>query len=126
MAVIMKIGIIVFGLAMILAGFWFHSIKKLAVNFAVFWAGLGILLVLAGAALPMWIWGRLFFAWQGILFLCLGAVLFIGGFLASMILSRLTAQNRELAMQVALLTAEKERMELGEVSEQYEKTAVGY
>lgn len=126
MAVIMKIGIIVFGLAMTLAGFWFHSIKKLAVNFAVFWAGLGILLVLAGAALPMWIWGRLFFAWQGILFLCLGAVLFIGGFLASMILSRLTAQNRELAMQVALLTAEKERMELGEVSEQYEKTAVGY
>lgn len=128
MAVIMKIGIIVFGFAMILAGFWFHSRKKLAVNFAVFWAVLGILLALAGVVLPMWIWGRLFGTWRGIPFLCLGIILFIGGFLISMIMSRLIAQNRELAMQVALLLEEKERieLELGEVSERYEKAAVCY
>ena len=128
MAVIMKIGIIVFGFAMILAGFLFHSRKKLAVNFAVFWAVLGILLALAGVVLPMWIWGRLFGTWQGIPFLCLGIILFIGGFLISMIMSRLIAQNRELAMQVALLLEEKERieLELGEVSERYEKAAVCY
>lgn len=128
MAMIMKIGIIILGIAMVLASFWFHSIKKLAVNFAVFWAGLGILLILAGAVLPMWIWGKLFFAWQGILFLLLGMILFIGGFLINMILSQLIAQNHELAMQMALLIEEKERLELelGEASEQYEKTAVGY
>lgn len=128
MAVVMKTGIIVFGAVMILAGFWFHSIKKLTVNFAVCWAGLGILLILTGAILPIWIWGRLFTAWEGIPFFCLGIVLFIGGFLSSIILSQLIKKNCELAMQVALLVEEKEQIELKleEDSGQHEKTAVGY
>ncbi len=128
MAVVMKTGTIVFGIVMILAGFWFHSIKKLTVNFAVCWSGLGTLQILAGAIVPTWMWGRLFVSWQGIPFLCLGVVLLIGGFLVSMALSQLIMKNRELAMQVALLMGEKEQMELEleEASEQHEKTAVGY
>lgn len=128
MAVVMKTGLIVFGIVMILAGFWFHSIKKLTVNFAVCWAGLGVLLILAGAILPIWIWSRLFAAWQGIPFLCLGILLFIGGFLSSIIFSQLITKNRELAMQVALLIEEKGQIELKleEVPGQHEKTAVGY
>lgn len=128
MAIVMKTGIIVLGIVMILAGFWFHAIKKLAVNFAVCWAGLGVLLIVVGAVLPMWVWSRMFGAWQGIPFLCLGIVLLISGFLGSMTFSRLTMRNRELAMQVALLIAEREQMELEleEASEQHEKAAVGY
>lgn len=127
MAVVMKIGSIVLGVVMILAGFWFHSIKRLTVNFAVCWAGLGTLLILVGAVLPMWLWGRLFAVWQGIPFLCLGLLLFIGGFLISIVLSQLITKNRELAMQVALLIAEKEQSGLElEASGRHEKTAVGY
>lgn len=128
MTIVMKTGIIVFGIVMILSGFWFHSIKKLTVNFAVCWTGLGTLLILAGAIVPMWIWNRMFGAWQGIPFLCLGIILLVGGFSGSMILSQLITKNRELAMQIALLIAEREQteLELEEASEQHEKNAVGY
>lgn len=128
MTIVMKAGIIVLGIVMIIAGFWFHSIKKLTVNFAVCWAELGVLLILAGAIAPMWIWSRMFGAWQGIPFLCLGIILLIGGFSGSLVLSQLITKNRELAMQVALLIAEREQteLELEEASEQHEKTAVGY
>ncbi|MCI9598097.1 MAG: hypothetical protein HFE75_12545 [Firmicutes bacterium] len=128
MAVVVKTGIIVFGIVMIAAGFWFHSIRKLAVNFAVCWAWLGALLALAGAILPTWVLSRMFGAWQGIPFLCLVGILSIGGFLGSMILSQLMMKNRELAMRVALLIEEREQMELEleEDSKQHEKTAVGY
>lgn len=128
MAAMMKAGIIVIGIVMILAGFLFHSLKKLTINFALFWVGLGVLLILTGVALPMWIWDRLFSVWQGIPFLCLCILFLTGGFAISVILSQLIVKNRELAMQVALLVGEKAQieLELGEASEQYEKTAVGY
>lgn len=128
MAAIMKIGIIIFGIIMLLAGFWFHSVKMLTVNFALYWTVLGAVFVLSGAVLPMQAWSRLSSVWQGILFLCLGGILFIGGFAVSVILSQLITQNRELAMQVALLMENREQMEmkLGEESKDYEKTAVGY
>lgn len=128
MAVVMKTGIILFGAVMILACFWFHSINKLTVNFAVCWAVLGVLLILVGAILPMWIWNRLFAPWQGIPFLCLGMILLVGGFLGSIIFSQLIIKNRQLAMQMALLIGEQDQSELklGEDLEQHEKTAVGY
>lgn len=128
MVIVMKIGIIVLGTVMILAGFWFHSMKKLTVNFAVSWAGLGLLLIVLTAFVPMAVWSRMFSAWQGIPLLCMSLIVFAGGFLFSILISQLTMKNRELAMQVSLLIEEKEQMELKleEALGQHEKAAVGY
>ena len=47
-SIIIRIGFFVGGIGLILFGIWTHSIKKLAVNYAVIWGLLGILMVLMG------------------------------------------------------------------------------
>lgn len=128
MGVIMKIGMIVLGIVMISAGFLFHSIKKLTVNFAVGWAGLGLLFLLLAVITPLSVWSRMFAAWQGIPVLCITVVIFAGGFACSILFSQLIKKNRELAMQVSILMEETERMKLHaeEDLKQHEKAVVGY
>ena len=46
---IIRIGLIAVGIILIVFGFWTHSIKKLAVNYAVIWGLLGIVMILVGA-----------------------------------------------------------------------------
>lgn len=46
---IIRIGLIAAGIILIVFGFWTHSIKKLAVNYAVIWGLLGIVMILVGA-----------------------------------------------------------------------------
>lgn len=47
-AVLLRIGIVVTGLLIMWQSFYMHSVKKLAINLAVAWEGIGIGLVLVG------------------------------------------------------------------------------
>lgn len=48
-AVLLRIGIVVTGLLIMWQSFYMHAVKKLAINLAVAWEGIGIGLVLVGA-----------------------------------------------------------------------------
>lgn len=128
MTLVVRSGIIILGIAAAFAGFWFHSIRKLTVNFGVIWSGLGILLIVLGVAFPDSLWRRMFPFWQGVPFLFLGILLLIGGFCFSIQVSKLLMKNREMAMRLSLLIEEKEQLKikLEEISGQHEKNAVGY
>ena len=107
---IIRYGMVLGGVALILAGFWFHSLKKLTVNFAVAWEFLGLLLLLIGLVPALSAWTRLISTWTGLAFVCLGVVCLMGGFQFSLLLSQLMMKNQELAMQVSLLNQESERL----------------
>lgn len=48
-AVLLRIGIVVTGLLIMWQSFYMHAVKKLAINLAVAWEGIGIGLILVGA-----------------------------------------------------------------------------
>lgn len=127
---IIRVGLIIVGIILIVFGFWTHSIKKLAVNYAVIWGLLGILMILVGAVPIFSEWTGLLAPGTGLAFFCVGAVVLFYAVQNSLVISQLTLKNRELAMQVSMLNQESERMmtELEELireqEDDYEKDSV--
>ncbi len=109
-AYLVKYGMIVVGIVIILAGFWFHSIKKMTVNFSVVWEFLGVILIIIGSVPVLSAWTRLISAGTGFALFCLGTICLMGGFQFSLLVSQLTMKNQELAIQVSLLNQENERI----------------
>lgn len=109
-AYLVKYGMIAVGIVIILAGFWFHSIKRMTVNFSVVWEFLGLILVLIGAIPALSAWTKLISAGTGFALFCLGTICLMGGFQFSLLVSQLTMKNQELAIQVSLLNQENERI----------------
>lgn len=107
---VVKYGMVIVGGLTILASFWFHSIKRLTVNFAVVWEFLGVILIVIGAVPVLSAWTRLISAGTGLALFCLGTVCLMGGFQFSLLVSQLTMKTQELAMQVSLLNQENERI----------------
>lgn len=103
-----RIGFMVIGAALVAFSFWKHCAKKLTVDSAVAWSLLGVCLILMGAvpALSEWINGLGPAAGWGLF--CVGALLLAAGVHESMVISQLISENRELAMQVAMLNQENE------------------
>lgn len=91
-AVLLRIGIVVTGLLIMWQSFYMHAVKKLAINLAVAWEGIGIGLILVGAV-AVW-----------------------SGYELSIQISVLSMKMQEIAMQVSLLNQENERM-LNKLSE---------
>ena len=109
---IIRIGLIAAGIILIVFGFWTHSIKKLAVNYAVIWGLLGIVMILVGAIPVLSEWTAMMAPGTGLAFFCVGALILFTEVQESLVLSQLNLKNRELAMQVSLLNRESERMML--------------
>lgn len=103
-----RIGFMVMGVVLVVFSFWTHCAKRLTVDYAVAWSLLGGCLVLIGAipALSEWM-NSLGMAVEWGLF-CIGVLLLSGGLHESMVISQLVSKNKELAMQVALLSQENE------------------
>ena len=109
---IIRIGLIAAGIILIVFGFWTHSIKKLAVNYAVIWGLLGIVMILVGAIPVLSEWTAMMAPGTGLAFFCVGALILFTELQESLVISQLNLKNRELAMQVSLLNQESERMML--------------
>ena len=109
---IIRIGLIAAGIIIIVFGFWTHSIKKLAVNYAVIWGLLGIVMILVGAIPVLSEWTAMMAPGTGLAFFCVGALILFTEVQESLVISQLNLKNRELAMQVSLLNQESERMML--------------
>lgn len=109
---IIRIGLIAVGIILIVFGFWTHSIKKLAVNYAVIWGLLGIVMILVGAIPVLSEWTAMMAPGMGLAFFCVGALILFTEVQESLVISQLNLKNRELAMQVSLLNQESERMML--------------
>ena len=108
-SIIIRIGFFVGGIGLILFGIWTHSIKKLAVNYAVIWGLLGILMVLMGVIPILSEWTQMLAPGTSVAFFCVGALILLTEVQNSLVISQLNMKNRELAMQVSLLNQESER-----------------
>lgn len=103
-----RAGFIVIGVILIVFGFWTHSHKKLAVNYAVLWSLLGICLIAMGL-IPMFSqWTNMLGPGTGLAFFCVGALVLFTEVQETLVISQLKQKNKELAMQVALLNQENE------------------
>jgi len=123
--IIIRIGILAAGLLLVVISFLMHSRKRIAVNFAVVWGLLGATLMLVGAVPVLSQWTNIVAPGTGLAFFCVGAIILFTEVQTGVIISQLSLKNRELAMQVALLNQENERImfELEEVSRTIEEAA---
>lgn len=125
-----RIGIVVVGIMLIVVSVWMNSFKKLAVNHAVIWGLVGGMMVLVGAIPVFSNWTKLLGPGTGLAFFCIGILILAAELQNSVAISQLVMKNRELAMHVALLNQENERMmdELEEMrqaeEDAYEKNSV--
>lgn len=115
-AVIVRIGIVVTGLLIMWQSFYLHALKKLAINLAIAWEGIGIGLVLVGAIPVLSAWCYQIGEGTVIAMFLVGVVAVWSGYELSIQISILSMKTQELAMQVSLLNQENERI-LKELSE---------
>ena len=107
---VIKIGAIIVGIMLIAVSVWMNSIKKLAVNHAVIWGLVGTMLVLMGAVPIFSSWTNLLAPGTGLAFFGMGVLALVGELQNSVSISQIVMKNRELAIHVALLNQENERM----------------
>ena len=107
---IIRVGIFVVGVLLIAISVWLNSVKRLAVNYAVIWGIAGVLMVLMGAIPFFSSWTRLLTLQTGLALFCVGILVVFTELQNSLVISQLNVKNRELAMQVALLNQESERI----------------
>ena len=107
---IISVGIFVVGVLLIAISVWLNSVKRLAVNYAVIWGIAGVLMVLMGAIPFFSSWTRLLAPGTGLALFCVGILVVFTELQNSLVISQLNVKNRELAMQVALLNQESERI----------------
>ena len=109
-AAIVRIGISATGFLIMGLTFYLHAVKKLTVNLAVAWEGIGIGLVLVGAIPVLSSWCYLIGEGTVVAMFLVGAVAVWSGYELSVQISSLSLKTQELAMQVSLLNQENERM----------------
>ena len=101
---IIKYGITAAGILVMCASFWYHSVRKMTVNLAVIWAILGVILVVIGNVPVFSSWARLISVEAGLGLSVVGAVGLWGGFQLSLLASRITMKNQEIAIQAVSYT----------------------
>lgn len=106
----MRFALAFVGILVILLAIWLRAAKKLTVDFTAMWGLLGVFLVLTGMIAPLSEGIKECFAGAGQAVAVLGAVCILAGFQFSLVLSRLTMKNQDLAIEVSLLKQENERI----------------
>lgn len=106
----MRLALAFVGILVILLAIWLRAVKKLTVDFTAMWGLLGVFLVLTGMIAPLSEGIKECFAGAGQAVAVLGAVCILAGFQFSLVLSRLTMKNQDLAIEVSLLKQENERI----------------
>lgn len=122
-AAIIKYGMVIMGLIVVLASFWFHSIKKMTPDLAVAWCLLGVVMITVGLVPALSAWIDRISGWTGLALFGVGAVCLWGGFQICLLISKLLTQNQELAMQISLLMEENQRI-LRDLQEQREMSGL--
>lgn len=112
----LRIGIVIMGAVLVILSFWKHSVKKLTVDYAVIWELLGALMILVGTVPVFSGWTRMLSPEMRLVVFCLSALILIEEIRSSLTVSQLTFKNREMAMHLALLNQESERV-MDEVKE---------
>lgn len=107
---IIRLGIALVGIILIIVSVRMNSVKKLAVNHAVVWGLVGVLMILVGAIPVFSSWTELLAPGTSLVFFAVVILILFVEIQNSAAISRLTIKNRELAMQVALLNQESEHM----------------
>lgn len=107
---IIRCGLVLVGVLVIAASFWLHAVKKMTSDLSVAWCLLGLVVAAVGAVPAFSAWLRLISGWTGLALFCVGAVCLWGGFLLTLLISRLLMQTQELAVQVSLLLRENEEL----------------
>lgn len=105
----MRLAMVVIGILLSLASFWSHATKKMTLDLAVAWCLAGITIVVIGAVPALSRWLEYISAWTGAALLMVAIVGLWSSFRICLVLSRLAAQNQELAMQVSLLLASQQQ-----------------
>ncbi|MBD5559076.1 MAG: DUF2304 domain-containing protein [Clostridia bacterium] len=103
---IARTGMICMGVVLICLSVRLNSTKKILVNHAVIWSLIGITLILVGTVPTFYSWTKLLAPGTAAAFLAVMILAMITEFRNSVMISKLTAQNRELAMRAALLDHE--------------------
>lgn len=111
----MRLALVIMGILAILAALWLRAAKKLTVDLTVMWGSLGILFVLTGAITPLSALIRECFAGAGQEAAVLGIVCLAVVLQFSLVLSRLTLKNQDLAIEVSLLKQENKKNEKKEL-----------
>lgn len=107
---VVRIGMICVGVILIAVSVRLNSVKRLVVNHAVIWGLIGGLTIVTGAVPVLSGWIKLLAPGTIIVFFCAAILVLIAEFQNSLAISQLTLKNRELAMHVALLNQECERL----------------
>lgn len=106
----LRIGIIIMGVVLVVISFWKHSVKKLAVDYAVIWELLGILMILLGAVPALSEWTELLSPEMRLMVFCVAFLFFAMEIRRGLTISQLTFRDREMAMHVSLLNQESEHV----------------
>lgn len=96
---------------MILSVVWLRAVRKMTTNLTAFWGIVGILLVTAEAVPSLFDQIEMLDVGRKQILCFFGAVVLIGGVIASLFFSQLAIKNQELSIQLSLLLQEKELLE---------------
>ena len=119
-AAFIKTGLIITGIVIMALTFFLHAVRKLTVNLAVVWEFLGLTAILTGAVPAFSGWCYLLARGTAVAMFTIGVLVLWGGYQLCIRISSLSMKNQELAMQVALLNQENEKIlrELEKITEE--------
>ena len=107
---LIRLGVILVGLALAVCSFGSHAAKKMNSDLAVAWCILGVSLVIMGAVPALSAWLELVSFWTAVALFGVGTAGLGGAFELSVLISRALTQNKELAMQISLLLQENQQL----------------
>lgn len=107
---LIRLGVVLVGLALAIGSFWSHAAKKMNSDLAVAWCILGVSLVIMGAVPALSAWLEMISFWTAVALFGVGTAGLGGAFELCMLISRALTQNKELAMQISLLLRENREL----------------
>lgn len=106
---VVRITMVAVGVVIMAASFWFLAVKKMTAGFAVVWEIIGVMLVAAGMFLFHSVWTEVLYNSGELIAVGIGAIGLLLCYLFSIVVSRLTMRNYELAIEVSMLLQEQGR-----------------
>ena len=103
---VIRIGLICVGVLLIVLSIRLNAVKKMVVNHAVIWSLVGLFFILIGLIPVLSSWTRLLSSGTVVVLFGVGTLFLLVEFQNSLSISQLVLKNRELAMDVAILSEE--------------------
>ena len=103
---VIRIGLICVGVLLIVLSIRLNAVKKMVVNHAVIWSLVGLFFILIGLVPIFSSWTKLLSPGTVVVLFGVGTLFLLVEFQNSLSISQLVLKNRELAMDVAILSEE--------------------